>query len=139
MNDLGRILLDTRVVAVLGAHPEPHRPAFYVPDYLFSMGYRVLPVNPLFVGRVLWGVPVVARLTDLTEPVDLVDVFRRSEHLPAHVDEVLAMNPPPRVVWLQSGIRNDLVAARWKAAGLTVVSDRCTLAEHRARRLPRVA
>ena len=139
MRDLGDILREARVVAVLGAHHEAGRPAFYVPDYLASAGYRILPVNPMLVGRVLWGVPTVARLTDLTEPVDLVDVFRRSEALPDHLDELLAMAPPPRTVWFQSGVRNDTVAARLAAAGLEVVQDRCTLAEHRGRRLPPVA
>lgn len=139
MRDLGEILRETRVVAVLGAHHEAGRPAFYVPDYLASVGYRILPVNPMLVGRVLWGVPTVARLTDLTEPVDLVDVFRRSEALPDHLDELLDMSPAPRTVWFQSGVRNDAVAARLAAAGLEVVQDRCTLAEHRGRRLPPVA
>lgn len=139
MRDLGEILRETRVVAVLGAHHEAGRPAFYVPDYLASVGYRILPVNPMLVGRVLWGVPTVARLTDLTEPVDLVDVFRRSEALPDHLDELLGMSPAPRTVWFQSGVRNDAVAARLVAAGLEVVQDRCTLAEHRGRRLPAIA
>jgi len=139
MRDLSEILMSARVVAVLGAHHEPGRAAFYVPDYLHSMGYHLLPVNPMLVGRVLWGVPVVARLTDLERPVDLVDVFRRGESLPDHLDEILAMRPPPRTVWLQSGIRNDAVAAALEAAGLEVVRDRCMLAEHRARRLPAIA
>jgi predicted CoA-binding protein len=138
MRDLGEILREARVVAVLGAHHEAGRPAFYVPDYLASVGYRILPVNPMLVGRVLWGVPTVARLTDLTEAVDLVDVFRRSEALPEHLDELLGMSPAPRTVWFQSGVRNDTVASRLTAAGLEVVQDRCTLAEHRGRRLPPV-
>jgi predicted CoA-binding protein len=138
MRDLSDILTTARVVAVLGAHHEPARPAFYVPDYLHSMGYRILPVNPMLVGRVLWGETVVARLTDLTTPVDLVDVFRRADSLPDHLDELLGMTPAPRTVWFQSGIRHDAVAAALSAAGLEVVQDRCTLAEHRARRLPPV-
>ncbi len=138
MRDLSEILTSARVVAVLGAHHEPGRAAFYVPDYLHAMGYRILPVNPMLVGRVLWGVPVVARLTDLETPVDLVDVFRRGESLPDHQGEFLAMRPAPRTVWFQSGIRHDAVAAALEAAGLEVVQDRCTLAEHRARRLPPV-
>lgn len=139
MPDLTEILSRARVIAVLGAHFEPSRPAFYVPDYLASRGYRILPVNPALVGRVLWGVPTVAHLTDLTEPVDLVDVFRRSDSLPGHLDEFLALRPPPRTVWFQSGVRHDAVAARLEAAGIAVVQDRCTLAEHRGRGLPPVA
>ena len=71
-------------------------------------------------------------LTELTAPVDVVDVFRRAEALPAHVDEILAMKPLPKVVWFQSGVRNDAVARTLEAAGITVVQDRCMLADHRA-------
>lgn len=134
--DLRAILEQTHTIAVLGAHWEPQRPACYVPEYLASVGYRVLPVNPGGVGRVGFGAPFVASLAELDEAVDMVDVFRRAELLPAHVDEILAMTPRPAVVWLQLGIRNDAVAARLRAAGITVVQDRCTLAEHRRLGLP---
>lgn len=126
-----QILQAARTVAVLGAHSERGRPAFYVPDYLASVGYRVLPVNPLMAGQTLWGEPVRAALAELGEPVDIVDVFRRSEALPAHVDDILAMAPPPAVVWFQQGIRNQQVAEQLEAAGIEVIQDRCTLADHR--------
>lgn len=129
---IATILRTARTVAVLGAHVEPQRPAFYVPDYLHDSGYTVLPVNGTLVGRTLWGAPVVGSLTELTVPIDVVDVFRRSEALPAHVDEILAMKPLPKVVWFQSGIRNDAVARALEAAGITVVQDRCMLADHRS-------
>ncbi len=126
------ILRGARTVAVLGAHHEAQRPAFYVPDYLHAKGYRLLPVNGTLVGRALWGEAVRASLTELTEAVDVVDVFRRAESLPGHLDEILAMRPLPRVVWFQAGIRNDDVARALEAAGITVVQDRCMLADHRA-------
>lgn len=129
--DIRRILEETRVVAVLGAHPQASRPASYVPAYLHSAGYRVYPVNPAKVGQTLWGQPVRASLSEVPEPVDMVDVFRRSEALPGHLDEILAMDPLPRLVWLQLGIRNDAFAAKLLAAGIDVVQDRCTLADHR--------
>ena len=129
--DIVNVLERSRVVAVLGAHCEMHRPAFYVPDYLHDQGYRVLPVNPHLVGDTLWGEPVRARLGDLNEPVDLVDVFRRSDALDNHLDDFLAMRPSPRVIWFQLGIRNDRVAAALVAGGLDVVQDRCTLADHK--------
>jgi uncharacterized protein len=129
--DIVNVLERSRVVAVLGAHREPHRAAFYVPDYLHGQGYRVLPVNPQLAGQTLWGEPVVARVTDLAEPVDLVDVFRRPDALDAHLDELLAMKPAPGAIWFQLGIRNDRVAAALVAAGLDVVQDRCTLADHK--------
>lgn len=126
-----RVLEASRTVAVLGAHVEPGKPAFYVPDYLAANGYRVLPVNPGFAGRRLWGEPCRERLADLEGPVDLVDVFRRSEHLPGHLGDILAMEPRPAVVWLQLGIRHDAFAAALIAAGIDVVQDRCTMADHR--------
>ncbi|HEV8320802.1 MAG TPA: CoA-binding protein [Myxococcota bacterium] len=129
--DLARILMESPTVAVLGAHVDEGRAGFYVPAYLHGAGYRVLPVNPRFVGEVLWAVAVSARLADLREAIDLVDVFRRADAIDAHVPEILAMDPRPRVVWFQSGIRNDGAAAALRAAGLEVVQDHCTLAEHR--------
>ena len=137
--DLKRVLSETRTVAVLGAHDEAGRAAFYVPDYLHEQGYRVLPVNPLLAGRELWGERVRKSLADLGgEAIDLVDVFRRPSALPDHLHDFLAMTPRPKVVWFQLGIRNDDVAAKLTAAGIDVVQDRCTLADHRRLRLGRV-
>lgn len=130
------ILQEAQVVAVLGAHPDAHRPAHYVPDYLAAMGYTVLAVNPGCAGQILFGHAVVAELPELTQPVDVVDVFRRSELLPGHVAEILAMRPLPRWVWLQSGVRNDAVARELEQHGIGVVQDRCMLADHRAFGLP---
>jgi len=129
--DLVAVLERSRVIAVLGAHRERSRPAFYVPDYLHDQGYRVLPVNPGLAGETLWGEPVRSNLAELTEAVDLVDVFRRPEALDDHLADFLAMRPAPAVVWFQLGIRNDRVAAQLVARGLDVVQDRCTLADHR--------
>lgn len=132
------VLRAARTIAVLGAHHEPARPAFYVPDYLHAQGYRILPVNAVLVGQTLWGQPVRGTLAELGEPVDVVDVFRRAELLPGHLDDLLAMSPRPRLVWLQLGIRNDAFARAVEAAGIDVVQDRCTLADHRALGIGRV-
>jgi predicted CoA-binding protein len=129
--EVREVLARARVIAVLGAHDQPSRPAFYVPDYLYRQGYRILPVNPAFAGRTLWGEAVRATLAEIAEPVDIVDVFRRPELLPGHTEDILAMKPLPRVVWLQLGIRNDAFARAIAAAGIDVVQDRCTLADHR--------
>ncbi len=129
--DVRAVLERARTVAVLGAHDDPSRPAHYVPDYMHGVGSRILPVNPALVGKTLWGEPVRASLVELGVTVDVVDVFRRSEAVPAHLDELLAMRPLPAVVWLQTGIRNDTVAAALVAAGIDVVQDRCMLADHR--------
>ena len=128
---LARQILDhARTVAVLGAHPDSNRPAHYVPAYLSDMGYRVLAVNPQCAGQVLFGHTVVATLPELAEPADVVDIFRRSDLLPGHLAEILAMRPLPRWVWLQSGVRNDEFAEQLRAQGIQVVQDRCMLADH---------
>lgn len=128
-SELRRILGASATVALLGVHHDPDRPAYYVPAYLHQQGYRVLGVNPALVGQVLFGEPVRASLAELTEPIDLVDVFRRPEALPGHAAELAACSAP--VIWFQLGIRNDQVADGLRAAGKTVIQDRCTLADHR--------
>ena len=135
-DEVREALAAARTIAVLGAHPEDSRPASYVPAYLHSVGYRVLPVNPRCAGQRLFGETVRATLAELGEPVDLVDVFRRPQDLEGHLDDLLAMSPRPRLVWLQSGIRHDALAARLLAEGIDVVQDRCTYADHRRMGLP---
>jgi predicted CoA-binding protein len=129
--DVRRVLAEARVIAVLGAHCEQPRPACYVREYLHEQGYRIIPVNPELAGQTLWGEPVRRTLGEIGEPIDILDVFRRSDHLPAHLPEILAMQPRPKLVWLQLGIRHPQVAAALVAAGIDVVQDRCTLADHR--------
>jgi predicted CoA-binding protein len=125
-----RTILETSpTVAVLGIHTDSFKPASYVPAYLHEHGYRVLGVNPAFAGQTLFGEPVVASLAELSVKPDLVDIFRRPNALPGHVDELLALHP--KVVWFQLGIRNDEVARTLEAAGIEVVQSRCTLADHR--------
>ncbi len=128
---LTRILREARTIAVLGAKAQPYAPAHSVPAYLLDQGYRILPVNPTIAGRRLFGVPVVATLAELSEPVDVVEVFRRPEYLPGHAEEILAMARRPSVVWFQLGIRHDGAAERLARAGLHVVQDRCMMPEHR--------
>jgi len=130
-DDVLRILATSPSVALLGISASPEKAAHYVPDYLFSQGYKIYGVNPALAGQTMFAQPIVATLADLREPIDLVDVFRRPELIPAHVPEILAMNPRPRVVWFQLGIRNDEAAAALEREGITVVQDRCTLADHR--------
>lgn len=121
--ELREALARARTVAVLGAHQDPSRPAHYVPAYLHAQGYRVLGVNPALAGQSLWGEAVRARLDELGEPVDLVDVFRRGELVASHVDEILAMKPLPSLVWMQLGVRSEEAARRLLAAGVDVVQD----------------
>jgi predicted CoA-binding protein len=102
-----------------------------VPAYLAAHGYRILPVNPTLAGQTLFGRPVVARLADLDEPADVIEVFRRPEYLPGHAGEILALPWRPAVVWFQLGIRNDEAAERLARANIRVVQDRCMMPEHR--------
>jgi uncharacterized protein len=128
-DELRAFLAGARRIAVLGAHVDPEKPAHYVPDYLHRKGYRILPANPVYAGRTLWGEPVRASLAEISGPVDVLDVFRRSAQVADHADEILALRPG--LVWLQSGIRNDAVASRLEDAGIPVVQDRCLMVEHR--------
>ena len=128
-------LLDTiRTVAVLGARPASmsHKAAFYVPQALQQMG---LAIRPVVVhdhqDQQILGEPVHRRLADVPDPIDLVDVFRRPQDLPPHLDDILASRP--RAVWLQSGIRHDAFAERLAREGIQVVQDRCLMVEYRVR------
>lgn len=124
------ILEASPTIAILGFHVEPARAAFYVPEYLHEEGYRVIGVNPRFAGQEHLGARVCATLAEIPEPVDLVDVFRRPQDIPGHVQDILAMSPRPKVVWFQLGIKNAEAAAILEAAGITVIQNRCTLADH---------
>ena len=124
------ILTASPTIAVLGIHHEPEKAAFYVPEYLHDEGYKIYGVNPRLVGEALFGEPVRATLAELEQPIDLVDVFRRSEAIGDHVEDILAMKPRPKVVWLQLGIKNEDAAHILEAAGITVIQNRCTLADH---------
>lgn len=136
---LRSLLAEARTIAVLGAHHDEARPAFYVPEYLVAQGYRVLPINPAMAGQTLLGQPVHATLAELRESVDVVDVFRRGDLVPQHLDDLLAMQPLPKTVWLQLGVRNDDVAQTLQGRGIEVVQDRCMLADHRNMGVGRVA
>ncbi len=127
---LATILREARTVAVLGAKAGPGNPAFYVPRYLASRGYRILPVNPTLAERELFDAPVVPTLADLSPPVDVIEVFRRPEYLPGHAAEILALPWHPRAVWFQLGIRHDGAAERLARAGIRVVQSRCMMPEH---------
>jgi predicted CoA-binding protein len=127
---LREILTGSPTVAVLGVHKQPEKAAYYVPEYLHDEGYRVIGVNPEFTAETLFGEQVRATLSEIKEPIDLVDVFRRPEHIPQHIDDILAMQPRPKVVWFQLGIKNDEAAKVLEDAGIVVVQNRCTLADH---------
>jgi uncharacterized protein len=117
-------------VAVLGAHDREGRAAHYVPRYMAAAGYDVYPVNPVLAGKTLFGRPVVGTLAELNAPIDIVNVFRRSEHLPGHLGDILSLDPPPKLVWLQLGVRNADFARALQTAGISLVEDRCLMIDH---------
>jgi hypothetical protein len=124
------VLRNSKTIAVLGAHDDPNKAAFFVPEYLQTQGYDIFLVNSTKAGQTILGKPVVATLSEIGTPIDMVDVFRRPEALPGHVDDILAMNPLPKAVWFQLGIVNDEVAKTLSEVGITVVQNRCALADH---------
>ena len=132
-SDVLRVLQDSKVVAVIGFHRDLGKPAHYVPEYLDRQGYTVIPVNPALAarGETYFGRAAVATLAELIEPVDVVEVFRRSDKVHEHLADILAMQPLPKVVWMQQDIRDDETAAKLVAAGIDVIQDRCMLADHR--------
>jgi uncharacterized protein len=117
-------------IAVVGASPNRLRPVYGVMEYLLLAGYRVIPVNPGQAGKEILGQLVYARLGDIPEPIDLVDIFRRQDALAGIVDEALALLPSPKAIWMQLGLRDDAAAAKAEAAGVTVIMDRCVKIEH---------
>jgi predicted CoA-binding protein len=131
--EVRELIAHTRRIAVLGIKTEKQasEPAFYVGEYLVSAGFDVVPVPVYYPDvREILGQPVYRRLVDVPGEIDLVNVFRRSEDIPGHLEDVLAKRP--KAVWLQSGIRNDEVAAKLARAGIKVVQDRCLMVEHRS-------
>jgi len=124
------ILRSVKTVAVVGASANDVRPSFFVMKYLLDKGYGIVPVNPGQAGKTILGQTVYARLADIPDPVDMVDIFRPSSAVPAIMDELLAMTPLPSVVWMQLTIRDDEAAARAKANGIKVVMNRCPKIEY---------
>ncbi|WP_170383241.1 CoA-binding protein [Ruegeria atlantica] len=127
---LKEILQRTKVIAVVGVSMNPVRPSYYVARYLSLKGYRVIPVNPGHAGKELFGRTVRASLAEISEPVDMVDIFRRSEAVPPIVDEALATIPNLRTIWMQIGVQNSDAAATAQARGLDVVMNRCPKIEY---------
>jgi hypothetical protein len=130
--DIDALLAVTKRIAVLGIKTEAQadQPAYAVPEYLVAAGLDVVPV-PVYYPEVttILGRPVYRRLVDIPGDIDIVDVFRRRVDIPAHLDDILAKHP--RAVWMQLGIKNDVVADTLVQAGIDVVQNRCILVDHR--------
>jgi predicted CoA-binding protein len=128
---LRTIFRSYRVWACVGASANPARPSHYVSEFLRQKGFRIIPVNPGLAGQELFGETVYATLSDIPEPVEVVDVFRRSEAVPALVEEALALRQPPKVFWTQLGVFAPDTSAKMAASrGMVVVQNRCPKIEY---------
>ncbi len=129
-NYIRGILNSVKTIAMVGASPVNVRPSYFAFKYLAERGSDMIPVNPGQVGKTLIGRPFVATLRDIDRPVDMVDIFRSADHVMPVVDEALALEPRPKVIWMQLGIRNDEAAAKAEAHGIKVVMNRCPKIEY---------
>jgi predicted CoA-binding protein len=135
--DIYALLAETRTIAMIGASDRPDRPSYGVMAYLQSRGYRVLPVNPQITGEHVHGEYVWRALSQIGEPIDMVDIFRRPQAAGEAVDEAIAAGA--RSVWMQLGVINQDAAARAEAAGLKVVMNRCPKIEIPRLGVPKVS
>ena len=124
------ILNSVKTIAIVGISPKDNRPSYFAFKYLQERGYRMIPVNPGQAGNEIHGQKVYGKLVDIPEPVDMVDIFRASEHVPPIVQEALTLTPKPKVIWMQLTVRNELAARLAEEAGLKVVMNRCPKIEY---------
>jgi uncharacterized protein len=129
-NYIRGILNTVKTIAMVGISPKDNRPSYFAFKYLQERGYRMIPVNPGQAGKQILGQKVYARLADIPEPVDMVDIFRASAHVLPIVQEAIALKPRPRAIWMQLTVRNEAAAALAEEAGMKVVMDRCPKIEY---------
>ena len=127
---LRQVLKAAKTIAVVGVSTNPVRPSYFVARYLKLKGFDVIPVNPVYAGQTLLGQTIVAELSDITAPVDMVDIFRKSDAVPEIVDDALAHLPHLRTIWMQIGVTHSEAAAKGEAAGMTVIQNRCPKIEY---------
>jgi uncharacterized protein len=126
-----RAILNTvKTIAMVGASEKQNRPSYFAFKYLLERGYRMIPVNPGHAGETMLGQKIYARLSDIPEPVDMVDIFRSPQYALPIVQEALLLKPRPRVIWMQLGVRSEEAAALAEASGLKVVMNRCPKIEY---------
>ena len=124
------ILNTVKTIAMVGVSATTSRPSYFAFKYLLERNFSMVPVNPLLAGQELLGQRIYAKLADIPEPVDMVDIFRSARHALGIVQEALAMKPRPQVIWMQLGIRNDEAATLAEQNGLKVVMNRCPKIEY---------
>ncbi|HTC03154.1 MAG TPA: CoA-binding protein [Xanthobacteraceae bacterium] len=124
------ILNTVKTIAMVGASEKENRPSYFAFKYLLERGYKMIPVNPGHAGEDMLGQRIYARLADIPEPIDMIDIFRGSQYALAIVQEALALKTRPLVIWMQLGVRNDEAAALAEANGMKVVMNRCPKIEY---------
>lgn len=124
------ILNTVKTIAMVGISPKENRPSYFAFKYLLERGYHMIPVNPGQAGKEILGQKVYASLSEVPEPIDMVDVFRASQFVMPVVEEALKLKPKPQVMWMQLSVRNDEAAALAEANGMKVVMDRCPKIEY---------
>ena len=125
------ILSNVKTIAMAGASDKESRPSFGVFEFLLSHGYHMIGVNPKLAGKSVHGTVFYGSLAEVPQPIDMVDIFRNSQAAGHSVDEALALDPKPKVIWMQLGVRNEAAASRARALGVKVVMDRCPAIEIR--------
>jgi hypothetical protein len=123
--DIRRILTSVKTIALVGASANSARPSYIVLKYLLERGYKMLPINPGLAGKPVLGAMAYASLKAAPGPIDMVEIFRASEYAGGVVDEALGLDPLPRVIWMQLGVRDEAAAERARARGVEVVMNRC--------------
>lgn len=129
-DEFRKILRRTKTVAIVGVSASPVRPSYFVARYLGLRGFRVIPVNPGLAGQTLFGETVYGDLRDVPDDVDMVDIFRASDAVPAIVDTALARWPGLQTIWMQIGVQNEEAAAKAQAQGVDVIQNRCPKIEY---------
>jgi len=124
------ILNTVKTIAMVGASAKDNRPSYFAFKYLLERGYDMIPINPGLAGKELLGRKIYPRLSDVPEPIDMVDVFRAANYAVPIVQEALTLQPKPRIIWMQLGVRNDEAAALAEANGMKVVMNRCPKIEY---------
>jgi uncharacterized protein len=124
------ILNTVKTIAMVGISPKENRPSYFVFKYLLERGYRMIPVNPGQTGKEILGQKVYAKLADIPEPVDMIDIFRASQFVLPVVQEAIALKPRPQVIWMQLTVRDNEAAALAEQAGMKVVMNRCPKIEY---------
>jgi predicted CoA-binding protein len=124
------ILNTVKTIAMVGASAKDNRPSYFAFKYLGERGYNMIPINPGLAGKELLGRRIYGRLSEVPEPIDMIDIFRASKYAVPVVQEALTLSPKPRVIWMQLGVRNDEAAVLAEANGMKVVMNRCPKIEY---------